>query len=346
MADRDSKERKSATSDAIKTLHRESFKVQNEKVEAAANQEQSVPPEDTPVAGPSPKCVSEQLADELAILDHKTEKMFDKRGYKLTTKISCGAYGIVYKGTKQNGGQVCAVKIMDLSKCGERFKQKFLPRELTMLIQIRHAHVVKIYDIFRSNNKIYIFMEFATNGTLTSYLKKNGPLTEDQARVFFLQMAAALAFMHTELGIAHRDIKIENILLDENNMTKLTDFGFARDAIDPETKMAVMSETWCGTEPYLAPEILQRKPYNPFPSDVWASGVVLFAMVNNKFPFHFRDAKLMVAEQYNYRYHFKSTIETNLSEDYKDLTRNMFEPDPKTRITMAAILKHSWAKQN
>ncbi|RWS24174.1 serine/threonine protein kinase-like protein 5 [Leptotrombidium deliense] len=281
-----------------------------------------------------------------AQVDPKTEAVFTRKGYKLKDRLAAGAFGQVYSAYKISEGEkeMCAVKVMDLEKCSEKFKQKFLPRELSILIQVRHPNAIRIFDIFKSNNKIYIFMEFAPNGTIADHLQKNGPMDEKSTLEWFYQSGDALHFMHSELGIAHRDMKVENILLDPNNNCKLTDFGFAREVIDPKTGALKMSETFCGTEPYYCPEIIERQPYNAFLADVWAFGVVLFAMLNNKFPFHFQDMKVMLKEQKTGSYKFRPEVDGVISKEVKDLQRKMFITNPKNRPDMKGVMGHVWTK--
>jgi PREDICTED: similar to CG14305-PA, isoform A len=282
---------------------------------------------------------------EKAQLDPRTEAVFKHKGYKVTDKISEGAFGKVYNAIRVKENEKCAVKVMDLEKCSEKFRMKFLPRELTVLMQARHANIIQIYDIFRANNRIYIFMELAPNGTIADYLKAHGPLTEKKAREWFTQIVEALHFLHQDLGIAHRDIKVENVLFGKDFQCKLTDFGFARTCFEGEAGYLKLSETYCGTEPYYAPEIIQREPYNPFLTDVWAAGVVLFAILNNKFPFRFNDLKVMLKDQYSRAYKWRQGVEENTSKECKDLMSKMLEPDSKKRINLPQVLEHSWIKQ-
>lgn len=126
-------------------------------------------------------------------------------------------------------------------------------------------------------------MEFAPNGTLTEKIKKspNRYLSERQAKHWFRQCVDALCCMHVKYRMAHRDIKTDNVLFDADDNPKLSDFGFARELNDGIN----LSKTYCGTPAYEAPEILAHRPYNPFLSDVWAMGVMLFMMLNGHEPF-------------------------------------------------------------
>lgn len=281
-------------------------------------------------------------------LDKKTAAVFKKKGYKLTKKLAQGAFGQVYKGemTREDPKVTVAVKVMDLEKVGDVFKEKFLPRELAALVGVKHANTCHIYDIIRANKKMYIFMEFCDSGDVSSFLQKNGAIKEPLARVWFTQTAQALNFLHSDLHMAHRDIKIDNIMLttkDGEKVAKLTDFGFARKCWNDETAKPELSKTFCGTEPYYSPQIVAKTPYLPFAADVWAMGVVLFAMVNNKFPFHFNDHKKMFKEQNDSQY-INGRFTREFSAELKDLQLKMWIVSEKDRITMEQVLQHRWIK--
>lgn len=195
------------------------------------------------------------MPKEPANVDLKTAVIFRRKGYRLENKLSAGAFGQVYTAKLTSGEGVRAVKVMDLNKYSEKFKEKFLPRELTVLTTVRHDNIIRVYDIFRSNHKIYIFMEFAPNGTLFDYCKRHSPLSETLVKVWFGQLCDALYFLHSDAKIAHRDIKLDNILLDGNNVPKFTDFGFAREIKTDENGKLELCQTFCGTEPYYSPQV-------------------------------------------------------------------------------------------
>ena len=142
--------------------------------------------------------------------------------------------------------------------------------------------------------------------------------------------------------VCHRDIKVENVLLDAHNNAKLSDFGFAR-----EVDLKNMSNTHCGTEPYFCPELVEKKTYNPLMADIWAMGVMLFAMINGKFPFHFKDLKknpsIMLREQRTHAYKFRPE-QANVSPALKDLLAHLMDPNPTTRINSHQMVAHPWLK--
>lgn len=157
--------------------------------------------------------------------------------------------------------------------------------------------------------RLYVIMQFAENGSILDLIHKEKRLPEARACHFFRQIVAAVEYCHSQ-GICHRDIKCENILLDSNMNVKLIDFGFARSfkksskavtaigSVAPPQQSSTLSnserqprvsETYCGSYAYASPEILKGTPYDPFQSDVWAMGCVLYAMVFGRLPFDDRD---------------------------------------------------------
>lgn len=145
--------------------------------------------------------------DDALRLDPRTADVFKKKGYEVTQYLNKGAYGKVYKGFNVLMGVPVAIKAVQLEKVGKHIAEKFFPRELDALKNIKHDHVVVVYDIIRANNVIYIFMEFANNSDIRCFIKKNGALKENLAGFWFAQISEALCYAHENLFIAHRDIK-------------------------------------------------------------------------------------------------------------------------------------------
>ena len=284
---------------------------------------------------------------EVEEFDERTTAVLKRKGYKIMESLSAGSFGQVYKAINPKTNELFAVKVMNLEKCKKAFKEIFLPREMAAMIEVSHQNVIQLYDIIKSNKRLFLFMEFASNGDIAHFLKKNGPIKEQKACIWFQQVSDGLNYLHTEVHMAHRDIKIDNILLDDKYVAKLTDFGFAKESYDLETSKVILSETYCGTEPYYSPQIVKKEKYNPFLADSWAMGVVLFAMLNNKFPFHFGKQygpEGMLKEQLDPKF-ISTRFIKDFSKHVKDLIQRLFDPDEKTRLPMREVLRHKWIRE-
>lgn len=236
-----------------------------------------------------------------------TKQALKKHGFTIKEKLNYGSFSKVYKALYERDGHVTdvAVKVIDLAKTSIEYKLKFIPRELYMLRHLKHASIAAIYEILTIQNVVFIFMELAEGGDLLDYLKKRGAIAERKAQVWFTQIAEALQYMH-RLGVAHRDLKSENILIDKHGNAKFTDFGFSRNVFDAKLGKRVLSETYCGSAAYVAPEVLRGQPYNAIIADIWGLGVVFYVMVNNALPFDDRDLATLIRNQIKQKWFFNS----------------------------------------
>lgn len=152
--------------------------------------------------------------------------------------------------------------------------------------------------------------------------------------------------MHKDHAMCHRDIKTDNVLFGEGYVAKLSDFGFAREF----TLTSDLAETMCGTDPYYAPEIVAKRPYNPFLYDVWSMGVMLFFMLNGKYPFdwkltHKEPLKLLLEMRKRiYKQRYRPEVIANLSAEAQDIIDMMLTQDPKKRKDIKAVRDHVWLK--
>jgi serine/threonine protein kinase len=188
---------------------------------------------------------------------------------------------VVRVATCKKDNKKYAIKVYDKSKLTDSNRQRSVRREIKLLQKMNHPNIVKIFEAFETDDYVYLVMEYVGGGSLHSYLreKPNRRLEEDDAKRIFKQIMTALHYCHRK-SIAHRDIKLENILLDENNNVKLIDFGFS--TCIPNDKKIKM---FCGTPSYMGPEIVLKEEYAGPPADIWASAVLLYALLNGCFPF-------------------------------------------------------------
>ena len=189
-------------------------------------------------------------------------------------------------------GEEYAVKIFDLRKEKKNPNfTKYIKQEISLSTNFDHENIVKYYDfkekstLQRSNGEeipvAYLVQEAIMGGELTDYVKEGG-LSEPICRYYFKQLLKALCYLHTK-GYSHRDLKLDNILLDDKFNLKIVDFGFSCPLNGKNGKG--FRSSYVGTPSYMAPEIIRRENYNAEDVDLFAAAVCIFALVSGTFPF-------------------------------------------------------------
>lgn len=167
----------------------------------------------------------------------------------LDPSLQLGTYGVVRLGMHRLTGTRVAVKQIP------KAMSTTLTREIHHHRQLHHPHVIQLYEVIATENHIWLITELCSGGELFDYLIEKGRVSEPETRIIFGQLCLAVAYIHGK-GILHRDLKLENVLLDERCRVKLGDFGFTR-----EYERGTLLETFCGTTGYASPEMLQGKKY-------------------------------------------------------------------------------------
>ncbi|XP_070389625.1 testis-specific serine/threonine-protein kinase 6-like isoform X9 [Dermacentor albipictus] len=239
-------------------------------------------------------------------------------------------------------GATYACKIISKEKSSTIYRVKFLPRELKILGSTKHPHITQIFTIIEEPTKVFIIMEMACGGDLLEKILKVKRLDEKTTHQFFMQLASALAYLHKN-DVAHRDLKCENVLLTTVDVVKLTDFSFARYCTGEDKKRKELSETFCGSEAYAAPEILQGICYLPKLADVWSLGVILYVMVTGLLPYESNGLLRQVRLQMTRMVRFPKVLP--LSSELKNLIRGMLEPVVALRASMGRVIRHPWIKR-
>ncbi|KAI1278808.1 Testis-specific serine/threonine-protein kinase 1 [Halotydeus destructor] len=284
------------------------------------------------------------------VLNKTTDMIVQEHGYSMHEKLGQGAFATVFKVTRTKDDKTIAVKVIDISEKRER-RLEDLRYEIYVLERTNHTNIIKLFEHFIIDEKVYIFMDFADSGTLSDHVRKKGPLSEKRAKRWFCQYSKAVHHMH-KLGISHRDLKLGNILLDKNGFKKteckVTDFGLSRISYH-KSKGITMFTTYCGTPPYMAPEIIDKgdngkRSYDPFSADIWALGVCLYAMVNKAYPFNPENMDHMLRNQKEKKWKFVRKQARIITDECKNIVDNMLEPDPAKRITFAGIFQHKWTE--
>ena len=253
--------------------------------------------------------------------------------YKYGKLLGKGAFGKVNLCLHTLTGRLVAIKSINKTKIiSERQKKKINIETNIMKTLSNSNYIVKFYETYETKKHICIVMEYICAGDLLSYIRKRSKLNENIAKYIFKQIILALQYIHNN-NIVHRDIKLDNILIDLDNKIKICDFGVSK-IINSNDKMFEQ----CGTPTYIAPEILRNKGYEGFKVDVWSSGVVLYAMLSGTVPFKGNDLN----ELNNLILKGKFNDINDISVEAKNLIKNILEVDPKKRLSINEILCHPW----
>lgn len=244
-----------------------------------------------------------------------------------------GAFGKVNLAMHKLVRKLVALKSLNKESLTDEVQKQKLMKEVNLLLKLRHSTVVKNYETIETQKHIIIVMELCAGGDLLNYVRKRRRLKEPTAQKIFKQIIDGLSYIHSK-NIAHRDIKLDNILLDGKGNVKIADFGVSRQIQEGQ----IMREQ-CGTPAYIAPEILRNRGYTPN-VDLWSAGVVLFAMLYGTVPFKAQTME----ELHQLILKGKYILKEDISEEARDLLRGLLEIDPKKRLSYRRIYKHPWLK--
>ncbi|NXH96707.1 HUNK kinase, partial [Pachycephala philippinensis] len=262
--------------------------------------------------------------------------------YLIGRKLGEGSFAKVREGLHVLTGEKVAVKVIDKKRAKkDTYVTKNLRREGQIQQMIRHPNIAQLLDILETENSYYLVMELCPGGNLMHKIYEKKRLEEHEARKYIRQLILAVEHLH-RAGVVHRDLKIENLLLDEDNNIKLIDFGLSNCAgilgySDPFS-------TQCGSPAYAAPELLARKKYGP-KIDVWSIGVNMYAMLTGTLPF--------TVEPFSLRALYQKMVDkemnpfpTQLSSAAINFLRSLLEPDPAKRPNIQQALANRWLNEN
>uniref|UniRef100_A0A7S1THS8 Protein kinase domain-containing protein n=1 Tax=Compsopogon caeruleus TaxID=31354 RepID=A0A7S1THS8_9RHOD len=263
--------------------------------------------------------------------------------YTVGKVIGSGAYSKVRIGSSRESNELVAIKIIDKKNCPER-DLVFLEREVDVVKNINHQNVVKTYDVFETNDELYIVLEYMEGGMLYDIIAEEGSFTEQNAADVFREMMQGLVYLHDK-GIVHRDIKPENILCQNKSWplnVKWTDFGLANFTSSGSNTL----ETQVGTPHFAAPELLRNEMYGPA-VDMWSCGIVLYNMLSGELPFdHESDPGEIFRQILQNEVPFPTKLWENISPEAKHLVKNLLQKNPEHRLNAHQVLRHPWLQND
>ncbi|CAD5126048.1 DgyrCDS14221 [Dimorphilus gyrociliatus] len=266
--------------------------------------------------------------------------------YEPKEVLGRGISSTVRRCAEKETGHHYAVKIIDLTgdKDSENDHREELriatKKEINVLrMCAQHQNIIELHNTFESPTFIFLVFELCQKGELFDFLTQVVTLSEKRTRIIMKQLLDAIAYIHSR-NIVHRDVKPENILLDDKMNVKLSDFGFAT-VINSQHELTEL----CGTPGYLAPEVLKVSMYEDEPGygtavDLWACGVIMYTLLVGCPPFWHRKQMLMLRAIMEGKYNTSTAEWLDLSDTSKDLIEKLLQVEPEKRITAKEALCH------
>lgn len=279
-----------------------------------------------------PSGSSSEYGDISPVTEHI---LFEK--YEIGRLLGCGAFAKVYHARNIQTGQSVAIKVISKQKIIKGGLMTNIKREISIMRQLHHPYIVKLFEVLATKAKIYFVMEFVKGGELFAKVAKCR-FSEDLSRRYFQQLISAVGYCHSH-GVFHRDLKPENLLLDDKGDLKVSDFGLS--AVTSQMQNDGLLHTLCGTPAYVAPEILGKRGYNGAKIDIWSCGVILFVLNSGYLPFN--DRNLMVMYRKIYKGEFRVPKWT--SPGLRHLFSRLLDTNPITRITVDEIIQDPWFRK-
>ena len=256
--------------------------------------------------------------------------------YQIKGKIGEGMFGKVKLGIHLLTKEKVAIKIFDKGKIKNEKEVEYIEREISILKKLNHYNTIKLYNIIQNENFIFLIQEYVPNGELLHFLEnpENMNLTENHICKIYQQIISGIEYLH-DIGIAHRDLKLENILLNRDKNIKIIDFGLSN-KYNKENGELLQSS--CGSPCYAAPEMIKGIQYHGLDTDIWSSGILLYLMLCKSFPFNDKNNSKL----YQKILSGKFNLPNYLSNEAKDLLSKLLKVNPIERIKLDEIKKHPW----
>ncbi|MCO5610453.1 hypothetical protein L7F22_064691 [Adiantum nelumboides] len=256
--------------------------------------------------------------------------------FEVVKEIGSGNFGVASLLRDKKTMELVAVKLIER---GPKIDEN-VQREIINHRSLRHPNIVRFKEVCLTPSHLAIVMEYAAGGELFERICNAGRFSEDEARFFFQQLICGVSYCHN-MEICHRDLKLENTLLDGSPTPKLKicDFGYSKSAL-----LHSQPKSTVGTPAYIAPEVLSRKEYDGKIADVWSCGVTLYVMLVGAYPFEDpqdpRNFRKTISRIQSVQYSIPDYV--HVSSECRQLLARIFVTNPAKRITIEEIKRHPW----
>lgn len=292
---------------------------------------------------------------------HHQQQQFHRKAigdWEFTKTIGAGSMGKVKLARHRITQEICAIKVVtraakvwqrqhvndpptsDPHELAQRKKEyekeiardKRTIREAALGKILYHPFICRLYEMYAMSNHYYMLFEYVSGGQMLDYIVAHGSLKESQARKFCRGIGSALEYCHSN-NIVHRDLKIENIMINNAGEIKIIDFGLSNLYSNDH-----LLKTYCGSLYFAAPELLSAHPYRGPEVDIWSFGVVLFVLVCGRVPFD--DKSVSNLHEKIKKGHID--YPDHLSYECVDLLRKMLVVDVSKRANIYEVISHRW----
>lgn len=266
--------------------------------------------------------------------------MHESDRYELVRDIGSGNFGVARLMRDKHTNQLVAVKYIER---GDKIDEN-VQREIINHRSLRHPNIVRFKEVILTPTHLAIVMEYASGGELFERICNAGRFSEDEARFFFQQLISGVSYCHA-MQVCHRDLKLENTLLDGSPAPrlKICDFGYSKSSV-----LHSQPKSTVGTPAYIAPEVLLKKEYDGKIADVWSCGVTLYVMLVGAYPFEDpeepKNFRKTIHRILKVQYSIPDYVQ--ISPECRHLISRIFVGDPAQRISMAEIRNHDWFLKN
>ncbi|CRH02885.1 rac-beta serine/threonine protein kinase, putative [Plasmodium relictum] len=262
-----------------------------------------------------------KLRKSVSLTNEKKKKMRPE-SFIFLKVIGKGSYGKVLLVKHVQNNKLYAMKILRKENIISKNQLEHTKIERNVLKCVSHPFIVKLYYAFQTSKKLYFILEYCPGGELFFHLSKLREFSEEVAKFYSSEIILALQYLHN-LNIIYRDLKPENVLLDELGHIRLTDFGLSKEGITDNNS----AKSLCGTPEYLAPEIIEQVGHGKA-VDWWSLGIMIYEMLTGNLPFNSSNRSVLF-ERIKYE---NLTYPKNISPTAIDLLKKLFEKNPNKRL--------------
>eukprot|EP01126_Amoeba_proteus_P018183 TRINITY_DN1914_c0_g2_i1.p1 TRINITY_DN1914_c0_g2~~TRINITY_DN1914_c0_g2_i1.p1 ORF type:complete len:555 (-),score=85.83 TRINITY_DN1914_c0_g2_i1:127-1791(-) len=257
--------------------------------------------------------------------------------YTFEGQLGVGAFGLVRLCTHKTSKKQYAIKIITKQKMNRR-QTELLQREISVMSKLHHPNIVDLIEAYDTTTSTYLVLEYVDGGSILKELMEHGPYTEKESARLMRQLIESILYMNSR-GVAHRDLKPDNLLITRDRTLKVSDFGLSKDYSEGSALV-----TSVGTACYVAPEVLSGKKYTTA-CDIWSCGVITYILLSAQMPFHGPNNDIIFEKIRVADYVFPSPYFDHVSVEALDFIDKILVPNVKHRMIIDQCLLHSWLRK-